>query len=87
MSGVPHTLITRLVIKNYRSLADVEIALSPLTILVGENATGKSNTIDVLRFVRDVIKDGFDMALQNRGGLSALRCWYATCDMVAANLF
>lgn len=77
MSGIPHTNITRLVVKNYRSLADVDIALHPLTVLVGANGSGKSNVVDVLRFVRDVLKDGFEMALKSRGGVGAIHCWYA----------
>jgi len=76
MSGIPHTNITRMVVKNYRSLANVDIALHPLTVLVGENGSGKSNVVDVLRFVRDVLKDGFDVAILKRGGLSQLRCWF-----------
>jgi len=58
MIDIHHTLITRLKVKNYRSLADVDIALSPLTVFVGENGTGKSNLIDLLRFVRDALTDG-----------------------------
>jgi predicted ATPase len=62
MSQIPHTNMTRLVVKNYRSLADIDIRLSPLTVFVGKNAVGKSNVIDVLRFVRDVLVNGFEQA-------------------------
>jgi predicted ATPase len=78
MSGIPHTNITRMVVKNYRSLADVDIALHPLTVLVGENGSGKSNTLDVLRFVRDVMTDGFELALFKRGRADEVRCWEAS---------
>jgi len=47
MSQIPHTNITRLVVKNYRSLADIDIGLSPLTVLVGKNAVGKSNVMTI----------------------------------------
>ncbi len=50
MSEIPHTNITRMVVKNYRTLVDVDIALTPLTVFVGKNGVGKSNVIDVLRF-------------------------------------
>ncbi|MBM4289902.1 MAG: hypothetical protein FJ135_17480, partial [Deltaproteobacteria bacterium] len=46
-------MIKRLYAKNYRSLAEVEVNLGRLTVLVGQNGTGKSNFIDVLRFVSD----------------------------------
>ena len=68
MSQIPHTNVTRMVVKNYRSLVNLDIALAPLTVFVGKNATGKSNVIDVLRFVRDALVDGFDQALFKRGG-------------------
>ncbi len=78
MSEIPHTNITRLKVKNYRSLADIDIALSPLTVFVGKNAVGKSNVFDVLRFVRDGLKNGFDRALLDHGGIKGLTFWYAS---------
>ena len=75
MSEIPY--ITRLKVKNYRSLADVDVRLSPLTVFVGKNGTGKSNLIDVLRFVRDALNEGFDSALLKRGGYGALLSWFA----------
>ena len=50
MSEIPHPNLTSLVVRNYRSLKEIDVALHPLTVLVGENGTGKSNLIDVLRF-------------------------------------
>ena len=32
-----------MVVKNYRTLVDVDIALTPLTVFVGKNGVGKSN--------------------------------------------
>lgn len=77
MAEIPDTFIKRLVVKNYRSLGEIDIALQPLTVFVGKNGTGKSNLIDVLRFVRDTLKDGFTEALDKRGGVNAIRCWFA----------
>ncbi|MGB0385162.1 MAG: AAA family ATPase [Ardenticatenaceae bacterium] len=74
MNEIP--LITRLVIKNYRSLLDVDVALTPLTVLVGKNGVGKSNVINVLHFVRDGLMYGFDKAVTAHGGMSSLLCWF-----------
>lgn len=41
-------MIRRVAIKNYRCLRDVELELSPLTILVGPNASGKSSILNAL---------------------------------------
>jgi predicted ATPase len=68
-------MIERVWVKNYRSLADVEVNLEPLTVLVGHNGAGKSNLVDVLRFIRDALQLGLDTALIKRGGLSSLYCW------------
>ncbi|HEV8539324.1 MAG TPA: AAA family ATPase, partial [Bacteroidota bacterium] len=42
-------MITRIRVKSYKSLADIDVKLGPLTVLVGPNGSGKSNLIDVLR--------------------------------------
>ena len=45
--------ITRLVVRNFRNLADIDISLIPGTVVVGENRSGKSNLIHALRLVLD----------------------------------
>jgi predicted ATPase len=70
-------MIRRLWVKNYRSLADVEVNLEPLTVLVGPNGSGKSNLVDVLRFIHDALRHGLDMAVVNRHGMGAIRRWSA----------
>jgi predicted ATPase len=70
-------MITRLQVKNYRSLADVDVQLEPLTVLVGPNGSGKSNLVDVLRFVAVALQRGLGAAVIDRHGMSALRRWSA----------
>ena len=41
-------MITRVVIKGYKSLKDVDLELGVLTLLIGPNASGKSNLLDAL---------------------------------------
>jgi predicted ATPase len=43
-------------IKNFKSLEDVELDFRDLTIIVGANATGKSNCLDVLRFFCVIVR-------------------------------
>lgn len=68
-------MITRVQVKNFRNLADIDVQLGPLTVLVGRNGTGKSTFLDVLRFVRDALRLGLDTAISQRGGVSAIRRW------------
>lgn len=70
-------IITKVWAKNFRSLEDVELKLGPLTVLVGPNASGKSNTVDTLRFVADALRMELDAAITARHGIGALRRWSA----------
>lgn len=69
--------LTRLRVKNFRSIADIDIPLSPLTVLVGPNGSGKSNVVDALRFVRDVFARGLDQAVMDREGMGVIQRWGA----------
>ena len=44
-------MLTRLTAKNFKSLRDFDVSLSPLNVLVGPNMGGKSNIIDALLFL------------------------------------
>jgi predicted ATPase len=44
-------MLRRIHIKGYKSLRDVEVNLSPLTLLFGPNAAGKSNFLDSLQLL------------------------------------
>ncbi|MBE9056325.1 AAA family ATPase [Sphaerospermopsis sp. LEGE 08334] len=42
-------------IKNFKSLGDVDLNFRDLTILVGANASGKSNSLDALNFLKKIL--------------------------------
>lgn len=65
--------IHRVRAKNYKSIANCDVSLGPLTYLVGPNGSGKSNFLDVLHFVRDALDGSLENALDLRGGLSEVR--------------
>lgn len=44
-------------IKNFLSLRNVELRLKPLTVFVGPNASGKSNVLRALRFLRTMTQE------------------------------
>ena len=50
-------MISRIAIKNFRSLRDVELRPGPLTVLIGANGAGKSNVLDALRFLKKIHSD------------------------------
>jgi predicted ATPase len=76
-------LVQRLILKNWRNFRNVDTRLRDVTYIVGANATGKSNLLDVFRFLRDICKSkggGLQSAVADRGGISKLRCLHARND-------
>ena len=69
----PRTFIRRIWARNFKSIAELDLDLGPLTVLVGPNGCGKGNVIDVLRFIRDALRGGLDSAIASRQGIGAVR--------------
>lgn len=65
--------LTRVVLRNYKSIGYCNVSLQPLTYLVGANGSGKSNFLDALHLVRDALTGTLDNALNERGGLNEVR--------------
>ena len=55
----------------------VDMPLAPRMFLLGPNASGKSNVLDALRFLRDTADQGLQAAIGSRGGMGAIRCLHA----------
>jgi predicted ATPase len=72
--GVMVDRITHVSVRNYKSLAEVDVDLGPLTVLVGPNGAGKSNFVDALRFVSYSLWLGLDVQIARRGGIDSLLC-------------
>ena len=69
-------IISRLIAKNWRNFQHVDIQLNERQFIVGPNASGKSNLLDIFRFLRDIVKvegGGFQKAVKDRGGVSKIR--------------
>jgi predicted ATPase len=66
----------RIKLQSWRNFTQVDVDLQPRVFLVGPNASGKSNFLDVFRFLRDIVSvgGGFQEAVRRRGGVSKLRC-------------
>jgi len=66
----------RLRLKNWKNFVQVDVALQGRVFLVGPNASGKSNLLDVFRFLRDLASSGggFQEAVSRRSGVRAIRC-------------
>ncbi len=53
-------MLSRLVLRDFKSFRDESVELAGLTVLVGTNASGKSNLLDALRFLQGI---AFDMTV------------------------
>lgn len=49
-------IISHIKMKNWRNFRNVDTPLGRRIFLVGANASGKSNFLDALRFLRDIAK-------------------------------
>ena len=70
-------IINRLIAKNWRNFQEINVPLRERQFIVGPNASGKSNLLDIFRFLRDIVKadgGGFQKAVKDRGGVSNIRC-------------
>lgn len=57
-------------IKNFKSFGEQIIELENLVILLGANASGKSNTVSIIRFINNIILYGLDDAISLLGGIN-----------------
>lgn len=71
--------ITHVTAYNWRNFKNLDVAIADRLLVVGPNASGKSNLLDLFRFLEDIARPGGGMsaAIERRGGLSKTRCLFA----------
>jgi predicted ATPase len=76
-NGARHLRFTHIHLENWRNFSRIDTDLEARVLLVGPNAAGKSNLLDVFRFLHDIVAvgGGLQAAVQQkpRGGVSSLR--------------
>lgn len=66
-------MLTKLKVENYKSLRNIEIELGKFNVLIGANASGKSNFLDCLAFLSETIGRGnINKAFEARGGFERI---------------
>jgi len=76
--------LDRLRVENYRSLRDIDLKLQPLNLLIGTNASGKSNILDALRFLAQGAQEkDFARAVGSRGNVVQLAWKGAEAEFVS----
>ena len=67
-------MLTKICIQDWKSIENAELNIDALTVLIGSNASGKSNLLDALTFLQRTAAGSFlTSALQGDSALSAMR--------------
>ncbi|WP_298235575.1 AAA family ATPase [uncultured Azohydromonas sp.] len=71
-------MLTKLQLENWKSYAEATLHIDPLTVLIGTNASGKSNALDALLFLNRIasgaqLTAALQGGQQGDGGFSPLR--------------
>ncbi|MEH2157786.1 AAA family ATPase [Nostoc sp.] len=67
-------MLKQLILENWKSFRYAELPLDPLTVLIGTNASGKSNVIEALEFLQRIARgENFEVALAGDKTLPSIR--------------
>lgn len=65
--------IKKIRISNFKSFKNLEVELGKFNVLIGANASGKSNFIRIFEFLRDIKNFSLSNAISMQGGVEYLR--------------
>jgi len=65
--------IRRIEVKNFKSFKELKIDLGKFNVIIGANASGKSNFVHIFEFLRDITSSGLNNAISMQGGVEYLR--------------
>lgn len=67
-------MLIKLSMENWKSIAETSLEIDPLSVLIGTNASGKSNVLDALAFLNRISQGALlTAALQGDGNLAQMR--------------
>lgn len=66
-------MFTRIEIHNFKSFDELSVNLDRFNVLVGANASGKSNFVQIFRFLQDIARHGLENALALQGDVKYFR--------------
>ncbi|MBN3942665.1 MAG: ATP-binding protein [Nostoc sp.] len=67
-------MLKQLILENWKSFRYAELPLDPLTVLIGTNASGKSNVVETLELLKRIVRgEDIEVALEGNKTLSSIR--------------
>ena len=64
-------MLKQLILENWKSFRYAELPIDPLTVLIGTNASGKSNVVEALEFLQRIVRGEDVEILTGDDGLKA----------------
>lgn len=64
--------IKNIKVSNFKSFNEIDVNLGDLNIIVGANASGKSNFIQIIKFLKDIVDYDLDNAISLQSGMEYL---------------
>ena len=65
--------IDRIDVENFKSFETLTVKLGNFNVVIGPNASGKSNFVRIFEFLRDIMNFGLNNAISLQGGVEYLR--------------
>mgnify|MGYP001291948613 CR=1 FL=1 len=65
--------ITRIQVSNFKSFKKLDLELNNFNVIIGANASGKSNFVDIFDFLRDIVNMDIGTAISRHGGFEYLQ--------------
>jgi len=72
-NGGQKVSIKSIEVKNFKSFKDLRVDLGNFNVIIGANASGKSNFVNIFKFLRDIVNLGLDNAISLQGDVEYLR--------------
>lgn len=73
LNGCEFMELKSLMVENFKSFEKISIDLNDLNIFIGSNSSGKSNFVQIFKFLQDLNKHNLDIAISKQGGVDYLR--------------
>jgi predicted ATPase len=65
--------LTRLRVKNFKSFKKIDVSFGNFNVIIGANASGKSNFVSLFKFLKDIVTEGLEDAISLQGGINWVR--------------
>ena len=68
-----HIVLKRIKVQNFKSFKTIDLNIGNFNVLIGANAAGKSNFVQIFSFLQDIQQHGLDNAISLQGGVKFIK--------------